>query len=186
MIEIWDFPNLCALLLLFSHSVMSNSLWPHGLQHIRLPCPWLSPGVCLNSCPLSLWCHPTISSSVTPFSSCPQSFKASGSLPGSQLFSSGGQSTGASASVQSMLWMILIDILREKKKKTSCLNRWLLTGYNIYWHILKDRGTFFLKIHLTQTFLAPDFSSVWYSLISYWTLFYAAQTSADLLNKLWL
>jgi len=75
---------------------------------------------------------------------------------------------------------------KKKKKKTSCLNRWLLTGYNIYWHILKDRGTFFLKIHLTQTFLAPDFSSVWYSLISYWTLFYAAQTSADLLNKLWL
>ena len=81
----------------FSLSV-SNCLWPHGLQHTRLPCPLLSPGVCSNSCPLSQWCHPTISSSVTPFSSCPQSFPASESFPISWLFASGGQSIGASAS----------------------------------------------------------------------------------------
>jgi len=86
------------LLLLFSHSVVSNSLWPHGLQHARLCCPSLSPWVCSNSCPLSQWCHPTISSSVTPFSSCPQSFPASGSFPMTQLFTSGGQSIGVSAS----------------------------------------------------------------------------------------
>ena len=77
---------------------MSNSLQPHGLQHASLPCPSLSPGVCSNSCPLSRWCHPTISSSVTPFSSCPQCFPASGSFPMSQLFAWGGHSIGASAS----------------------------------------------------------------------------------------
>ena len=66
---------LCILshLLLFSYWVVSDSLWPHGLQHTRLPCPSLSPGVCSNSCPLSRWCHPTISFSVIPFSSCSQS-----------------------------------------------------------------------------------------------------------------
>ena len=82
----------------FSHSVMSDSLWPHGLQHTRLPCHLPSPGVCSNLCPLSQWCHPTISSSVVPFSSCPQSFPASGSFQMSQLFASGSQSIGASAS----------------------------------------------------------------------------------------
>ena len=82
----------------FSHSVLSNSFWPHGLQHSRLPCPSPSPGACSNSCPLSPWCHPTISSSVTPFSSCPQSFPASGSFPMSWLLASGGKSTGASTS----------------------------------------------------------------------------------------
>ena len=70
---------------------MSNSLQPHGLQHTRLPYPSLSPGVCLKLGPLSQWCHPAISSSVTPFSSCPQSFPASRSFPVSQLFASGGQ-----------------------------------------------------------------------------------------------
>ena len=77
---------------------MSNSVRPHGLQHAGLPCPSLSPGVCSNSCPLSWWCYPTISSSVTPFSSCPWSFPASGSFPVSRLFTSGGQSIGALAS----------------------------------------------------------------------------------------
>ena len=82
----------------FSCSVMSNSLRPHGLQHARPPCPSPAPGVCSNSCPSSQWCYPTISSSVIPFSSCLQSFPASGSFPVSQFFASGGQSTGASAS----------------------------------------------------------------------------------------
>ena len=75
-----------------------ESLWPHGPQHMRLPCPAPSPEVCSNSCPLSRWCHPTIASSVVPFSSCLQSLPASGSFPVSQLFASGGQSIGASAS----------------------------------------------------------------------------------------
>ena len=82
----------------FSRSVVSDSLWHHGLQHARPPCPLPTPGVYPNSCPLSRWCHPTISSSVVPFS-CLQSFPASGSFPMSQLFTSGGQSIGASASV---------------------------------------------------------------------------------------
>ena len=69
------------MLLLFSHWVVSDSLWPHGLQHTRLLCPLPSPEVCSNSCLLSWWCHPTISSSVAPFSSCPQSFSESGSFP---------------------------------------------------------------------------------------------------------
>ena len=82
----------------FNRSVMSNFLWPHGPQHTRPPCPTPIPGVYSNSCPLSRWCHPTISSSVVPFSSCPQSCPASGSFQTSQLFTSGGQSSGASAS----------------------------------------------------------------------------------------
>ena len=82
----------------FSHSVMSNSLWPHELQHAWLPCPSPTPGTYSNSCPSSRRCHPTISSSVVPFSSCLQSFPASGSFPMSQFFASGGQIVGASAS----------------------------------------------------------------------------------------
>ena len=82
----------------FTHSVMSHSLRPHGLQHARLPCPSLYPGAYSNSCPSSRWCHPTISSSVTPFSSCPQSFPASESFPISWLFTSDHQSIGVSAS----------------------------------------------------------------------------------------
>ena len=82
----------------FSHSVVSNSLWLHGLQNARLPCPSQNPGVYSNSCPSSLWCHPTISSSVIPFSSHLQSFPASGPFPMSQFFTSGGQCIGASAS----------------------------------------------------------------------------------------
>ena len=82
----------------FSRSVVSDSLWPHEPQHTRPPCPSPTPGVQPNSCPLSQWWHPTISSSVVPFSSCPQSFPASGSFQMSQLFTSGGQSIGVSAS----------------------------------------------------------------------------------------
>ena len=77
---------------------MSDSLWPYGLQHTRPPCPSPKPGVYPNSCPSSWWCHPTISSSVGPFSSCLQSFPASGTFPMSQFFASGGQSFGVSAS----------------------------------------------------------------------------------------
>ena len=90
----WDLSSL----LLFIHLVMSNSLRPQELQHTRLPCPSPSPGACSNSCPLSQWSHPAILSSVVPFSSCLQSFPASGSFPVSQLFTSGDQSIEASAS----------------------------------------------------------------------------------------
>ena len=82
----------------FSHSVVSDSLRPHESQHARLPCPSPAPGVYSYSCPSSRWCHLAISSSVTPFSSCPQSLPASGSFPMSQLFAWGGPSIGVSAS----------------------------------------------------------------------------------------
>ena len=81
----------------FSSSVMSDSLWPHELQHARPPCPSPTPGVHSYSCPSSWWCHPAISSSVIPFFSCPQSLPASESFPMSQLFTRGGQSIGVSA-----------------------------------------------------------------------------------------
>jgi len=81
----------------FSRSVVSDSLWPHELQYTSLPCPSPSPRVYSNSCPSSQWCHPAISSSVVPFSSCPQSLSALGSFPMSQLFAWGGQSIGVSA-----------------------------------------------------------------------------------------
>ena len=85
-------------ILQFSHSVMSDSLRPHELQHASPPCPSQTSGVYSDSCPLSRWCHPTISSSVVPFSFCPKSFPESGSFPMSQLFAWGGQSIGVSAS----------------------------------------------------------------------------------------
>ena len=85
---------------------MSNSLWPHELQHTKLPCPSLSPRVCSNSCQLCRWCHPTISSSASPFSSCPQSFPASRSSPMSWVFTSGGQNIGAPASA----WVLSMNI----------------------------------------------------------------------------
>ena len=90
--------NYSVTSLLFSHSVMSNFLWPHGLQHARLLCPSPSPRACSNSCSSSQWWLPTISSSVIPFFSCLQSFPVTESLPMSQFFTSGGQNIGISAS----------------------------------------------------------------------------------------
>ena len=91
--------NMIGVMVQFSHSVMSDSLQPHGLQHARLLCPSLSPGVCSNSCPLSRWWQTTILFSVIPFFFYLLSFLASGSFPMSQLLASGGQSIGASASI---------------------------------------------------------------------------------------
>ena len=86
----------------FSRSVMSDSLRTHGLQHVRPPCPSPTPGVYPNPCPMSQWCHPTISSSVFPLTSCLQSFPATGSFQMSQFFASGGQSIGVSASTSAL------------------------------------------------------------------------------------
>ena len=109
---------------------MSDSLRPHELQHARLLCPSLSPWVCSNSDPVSQWCHPTISPSVAPFSSCPQSFPASGSFPVNQFFASGGQSIRASASASVLPMSIqdwfplgltgLISLLLEGLSKRFC------------------------------------------------------------------
>ena len=103
---------------------MSNSLRPHGLQHTRLPCPSPSPGTCLNSCPLCWWCHPTILSSVIPFSSCLLAFPALGSFPVSQLFASGGQSIEASAlglpmNIQDRFPLGLTDLISLQSKGLS-------------------------------------------------------------------
>ena len=108
----------------FSCSVLSSSLWPHGLQYIRPACPSPTPGVYSNSCPLGRWCHPTISSSAIPLSSCLQSSPASRSFQMSQLFTSGGQSIGVSASA-SVLRMNIQD---------WCPLRW--TG----WIFLQSKG----------------------------------------------
>jgi len=91
---------------------MSNSLPSHGLQYTRLPCPSLTQGAYSNSCPLSRRCHPTISSSIVPFSSCPQSFSASGSFQMCQFFTSGGQSIGVSASVSVLQGIFRTDFFR--------------------------------------------------------------------------
>ena len=102
-----NFSNLCFFAVSsvqFSHSVMSDSFQPCGLQHSRPPCPLPIPGAYWNSCPLSRWCHPTISSSVVPCPSCPQSLPASASFPMSQLFTWGGQSIGVSASALALQW----------------------------------------------------------------------------------
>ena len=96
-------------LLLFSHPVVSDSMWLYGLQHTRPPCPMSFPEVCPSSCPLHRWCHPTISSSDTLFF-CPQAFPASGTFPMSQLFTLGDQNTGVSASA-SVLPMYTQDLL---------------------------------------------------------------------------
>ena len=132
---------------------MSHCLWPHGPHHTRLPCPSLSPGVCSNSCPLNWWCHPTISSSVTLFSSCLQPFPASGSFPMKCLFESGGQSIGASASVLPMniqcwfplgYWLVWSLWHPRKSKESSSTKQFR----NIYSSAL----SFFYGSTLTSTY----------------------------------
>ena len=125
----------------FSCSVMSDSLWPHGLQHTRLSCPSPTPGVYSNSCPLSQWCHPTISSTVVPFSSCLQSFPASGSFQMSQFLALCGQSIGvpASASVLPMNiqdWFPLrwTGWISLQSKRLSSLLQHHSSKASIFWH----------------------------------------------------
>ena len=130
----------------FSHSVMSNSLWPHGLQNARPPCPSPTPGVYPNSCPLSWWRHPTISPSVVPFSSCLQSIPASGSFQMSQLFASGGQGIGVSAST-SVLPMYTED--------------WSLLGWT-GWISLQSKG--FSRVFFNTTVQTHQFFSAQLSL----------------------
>ena len=110
-----------------SHSVVSNSLQPYGPKHARLPCPSLAPGVCSNSCPSSWWCHPTFLPSVVHFSSCLQSFPASGSFPMSQFFAPGGQSIGVSASA-SAFFMVHLSHPYTTTGKTIALTRWTFVG----------------------------------------------------------
>ena len=124
----------------FSHSVMSNSLRPHESQHARAPCPSPTPGVHSNSRPSSQWCHPAISSSVVPFSSCPQSLPASESFPMSQLLAWGSQSTGVSA---------LASFLPKKSQSWSP-SEW--TG----WISLQSKGLSRVVPHTTVTWHSTD------------------------------
>ena len=132
----------------FSRSIVSAYLWPHGLQHARLPYPSPIPGACSNSCPSSRWCHPTISTSVIPFSSCLQSFPALGFFPRSQFFASVGQSIGVSA---------LASVLPKNTQDSSPLE-W--TG----WISLQSKGLSRVFSNTTvqkhQFFYSPTFSIV--------------------------
>ena len=133
-------------------------LWPHGLQHARLPCPSPTPGTCSNSCPLSQWCHPTISSSVIPFSSCRQSFPASGSLPVSEYFTSGSQSTEVSA---------LASFIPKKSQRWSP-SEW--TGWislqckglsRVFSNTTVQKHQFFGALPFSQSNSKPGFSNTW-------------------------
>ena len=138
-----------------SRSVMSNSLQLHGLQHARPPCPSPTPGVYSNSCPLSWWCHPAISSSVVPLSSRPQSFPASGSFQTGQLFTPGGQSIGVSAST---------SVLPMNTEDWSPLGR---TG----WISLQSKGLWRVFSNTTvNQFFSAQFSSQSNSHIHTWPL----------------
>ena len=142
----WGFKVRYALSIQFNLSVMSDSLQPHGLQHARPPCPSPTPGACSNSCPSSQWCHPTILSSVIPVSSCLQSFPASGSFLMSQLFTSGSQSIGASASASVLPmniqdwfplgWTGWISLLSKGLSK-SLLQHQHSSKASILWHSYK-------------------------------------------------
>ena len=130
---------------------MSDSLQPHESQHARPPCPSPTPGVYPNSCPLNWWCHPTISSSVVPFSSCPQSLPASGFFPMSQLFAWGGQNIGVSASA-SVLPMNTQD--------------WSPLGWT-HWISLQSKGLWRVFSNTTvqkHQFFSTQFSSQYYQL----------------------
>ena len=139
------------LLLLFSRSVMSDSLGPHGLQHARLPCPSSIPRVCLNSCPSSQWCHPAISSSVVSFSSCLQSFPASGSFPMSQLFASGRQRIGASASTSVSVslgcWLLFSQVSWGSLRKHWLSSLPLENVQNRFVHSLRSQWPHFSFIY---------------------------------------
>ena len=133
----------CFSLVHFSLSVMSDSLGPHVLQHVRPPCPLTTPGACSNSCASTRWCHPTISSSVVPFSHL-QSFPASGSFPMSQFLASGGQSIGVSAYPHTFQWIFRTDFLSD------CL----------IWSPCSPRDS-------QESFPAPQFKSINSSVLSF-------------------
>ena len=139
----------------FSRSVMSDSLWPHGLQHARPPCPSPTPGVYSNSCPSSPWCHPAISSSVIPFSSCLQSFPASGSFPVSQFFTSG---VGVSETPRYWSFSFSISPSNEYSGLISFIIDWL--------DLLAVQGTLksLLQQHSSQATSTPQFFSAQLSL----------------------
>ena len=163
---------------------MSNSLWSHKLQHARLPCPSLFHWVCSNSCPLSQWWHPTISSSVTPLSSCPQSFPASWSFPVSQLFASGCQSIGASASVsvppmniQGWFPLGLTGVISLQSRGFS----WVFFSTNIQKH--QKRSAFFVVLPFLPDYWKNhsfDYTNKWLHLLLCFPICTTGQNSRSL------
>ena len=139
------------VVILFSHSFLSNCLWSHGLQHATLSCSSLSPGVCSNSCPLSQWCHPTFSSSVAPFSSCPQSFPESGSFPMSWLFESGSQIIGDSASASVLPMNIQGWFLLGLTGLISLQSKSLLRHHNSKASILRCSAFFTVQLCIIKS-----------------------------------
>ena len=145
----------------FSHLVMSDALWPHGPQHSRAPCPSPTPRVYPKSCPLSQWCHLTISSSVIPFSSCPQSFPASGSSQMSQLFAWGGQSIRVSAStsvlpmnIQGWFPLGLTDLISLLPKGLL----WVFSSTTVWRHQFFDTQPFLWSNSHIHTWLLENHS----------------------------
>ena len=141
-------------------SVASDSLWPHGLQHARLPCPSSTLRACSNSCPLSQWCHPTISSFVAPYSSCLQSFPASGSFQMSQFFSSGGQSIGVSASASVLLIQDLCPLgwtgwISLQSKVLKCLLQHHSSKASILWY------SAFFRVQLSHPYMLLEKPQLW-------------------------
>ena len=135
---------------------MSDSLWPHGLQHSRIPCPLPSPRVCPSSCRLYWWCHPTISTFVVPFSFCPQSSPASGSFPVSRLFTSGGQSIRASASASVL---------------PVSIQGWLPLGFTGLILLSKELSRVFSSTAVQKHQFFGSLPSLWYSCHNYmWLL----------------
>ena len=154
------------------------TLWTRGLQHAWLPCPPPTPGACANLCPSSRWCHPTISSSVIPFSSCLQSFPASGSFPMSQYFASGGQRIWASASVLPINiedWFPLgwTGWISLQSKGLKSLLQHHSSRASILWH-----SAFFI-VQLSHPYMNPE------RVCSPWRLL-AAAVWLDIIRKLWI
>ena len=147
----------------FSCLVMSSSLWPHGEQHTRLPCPSSTPGACSNSCPSSQWCHPTTSSSAVSFFSRLQSFPAPGSFAMSQFFASGGQSIGVSASVLPMNiqdWfpfrvdsLVVWSPCCPRDSQESKLSRCLASNLNSAMSFLNNKAKYLASLSLCFLFI---------------------------------
>ena len=157
----------------FSRSVMSSSLWPHGLQHTRPHYPSTTPGGCSNSCPLSQWYHPTISSSVIPFSSHLRSFPASGSFQMSQFFTSDGQSIGVSAStsvlpMNTQDWSPLgwTDWISLQSKVFIAVKKEIITIFNTLRQHRLNPFLFFLKIDIFLMYREKHFCESDYKICS--------------------
>ena len=134
------------------------SLQPHRLQHARLPCPSPSPRACSNSCPLNCWCHPTISSSVIPFSSCPQSLPASGSFPMSQLFAWGGQSIGVCSNSCPLNWWCHPTISSSTIPFSSCPQSFPASGFfPVSWLFASGSWSIQLQYQSFQWIFRTDF-----------------------------